>query len=161
MPIDNLGEGAIQRLVAIEAIKQLKARFCRFLDCQSWTEWHALFVANAMLEFEYPAMRFSNADEFVALSIEVLERVRTVHRVHAPEIELLSADRARGVWAMDDVVELRGEEASSWHGYGHYHEEYRRVDGDWRIASLRLTRLRVDEHPERCSGVESATDLVP
>ena len=30
------------------------------------------------------------------------------------------------------------------HGFGHYHEEYRKADGAWRIARLKLTRLRED-----------------
>ena len=29
-------------------------------------------------------------------------------------------------------------------GYGHYREEYKREDGEWRIARIRLERLRVD-----------------
>ena len=29
-------------------------------------------------------------------------------------------------------------------GYGHYREEYKREDGEWRIARTRLERLRVD-----------------
>jgi hypothetical protein len=29
-------------------------------------------------------------------------------------------------------------------GYGHYHEEYVREDGEWKIARLELSRLRVD-----------------
>ena len=29
-------------------------------------------------------------------------------------------------------------------GFGHYRETYRKVDGQWRIATLDLTRLRVD-----------------
>ena len=29
-------------------------------------------------------------------------------------------------------------------GFGHYHEDYRKEDGQWRIARLKLTRLRVD-----------------
>ncbi|NKT12177.1 nuclear transport factor 2 family protein, partial [Rhodococcus hoagii] len=32
----------------------------------------------------------------------------------------------------------------SLHGYGHYVEEYRKAGDDWRIASMRLTRLRTD-----------------
>jgi hypothetical protein len=33
-------------------------------------------------------------------------------------------------------------------GFGHYHEQYRKGDdGQWRIAELRLTRLRVDSSP--------------
>ena len=30
------------------------------------------------------------------------------------------------------------------HGFGRYRETYREVDGQWRIATLDLTRLRVD-----------------
>ena len=29
-------------------------------------------------------------------------------------------------------------------GYGHYHEQYVREDGEWRIAHTRLERLRID-----------------
>ena len=29
-------------------------------------------------------------------------------------------------------------------GYGHYREEYKREDGEWRIARTRLERLRID-----------------
>jgi hypothetical protein len=29
-------------------------------------------------------------------------------------------------------------------GFGHYHDEFRREDGVWRISSLRLTRLHVE-----------------
>ena len=29
-------------------------------------------------------------------------------------------------------------------GYGHYTEEYVREDGEWRIKSTLLTRLRID-----------------
>jgi hypothetical protein len=31
------------------------------------------------------------------------------------------------------------------HRQGHYHETYRLVDSCWRIASWKLTRLRVDQ----------------
>ncbi len=29
-------------------------------------------------------------------------------------------------------------------GYGHYHETYEKVGGEWRIASSTLTRLHMD-----------------
>jgi hypothetical protein len=48
---------------------------------------------------------------------------------------------------MVDVVKL----GAGFVGYGHYHEEYRKVEGDWRIARLRLTRLHVE-------GAEPPTD---
>jgi hypothetical protein len=29
-------------------------------------------------------------------------------------------------------------------GYGHYHETYEKIDGQWRITRSKLTRLRED-----------------
>ena len=66
--------------------------------------------------------------------------VVSVHHGHDPQITLTGPDSARGRWSMYDRLEYGPE---VMHGYGHYHEEYRLHDGRWRIASLRLTRLRV------------------
>lgn len=72
-------------------------------------------------------------------------RVTTVHHAHTPEIELTSATTARGIWAMEDLLWWSdGDEELHLHGYGHYHEEHRRVDGRWLIGYRKLTRLRVD-----------------
>lgn len=71
-----------------------------------------------------------------------LADVVTVHHCHTPEIEVTSPDTATGVWAMEDM--LRFGDGSELHGFGHYHETYRRTDEGWRIASSRLTRLRMD-----------------
>jgi hypothetical protein len=38
------------------------------------------------------------------------------------------------------------------HGYGHYEEEYVKVDGAWRFQSIKLTRLRVDVGPGTQQG---------
>ncbi len=43
-----------------------------------------------------------------------------------PEITLTGPDSATGIWAMYDRVEMPG---NRFEGYGHYHDEYRRVDG--------------------------------
>jgi SnoaL-like domain len=82
------------------------------------------------------------ADEFVAFTRKSLRNQATVHQVHAPEIELMSATTARGVWALEDVV--RFGPGVNLRGYGHYHETYEKIDGQWRITSSKLTRLRVD-----------------
>jgi hypothetical protein len=77
----------------------------------------------------------------------VLEGVRTVHHGHMPEIEITGRDTAHGTWAMFDYVEFPSDPTgarSGLRGYGHYTEDYVREDGEWRIASLRLSRLRVD-----------------
>ena len=49
---------------------------------------------------------------------------------------------------MQDIIEWEnGHPREGWKsiiGRGHYHETYRRTEGIWRIATLSLTRLRLD-----------------
>jgi hypothetical protein len=62
-----------------------------------------------------------------------------------PEIELTGPTSATGIWSMFDYVDKAGEYPIQLRGYGHYHETYcKEPDGQWRIARLQLTRLRVD-----------------
>ena len=82
------------------------------------------------------------ADEFVAFIHKSLGNRGHGAQVHAPEIELTSATTARGVWALEDVVRLAP--GVNLRGYGHYHETYEKIDGQWRITSSKLTRLRED-----------------
>ncbi|MFV1364183.1 nuclear transport factor 2 family protein [Mycolicibacterium elephantis] len=130
-------------LVEIEAIKQLKARYCRFLDTKDWAAWRTLF-ADDFLSDTSPAggKVIRGADEFVAFTRKSLRNQATVHQVHAPEIELTSPTTARGVWALEDVV--RFGPGVNLRGYGHYHETYEKLDGQWRFTSSTLTRLRED-----------------
>jgi 3-phenylpropionate/cinnamic acid dioxygenase small subunit len=129
----------------IEAIKQLKAKYCRYLDNKDWTAWRSLFDDDFASDIAGVGGRqTTGADAFVAYTRTSIGRPsqRTVHQVHAPEITLTSHTTARGVWALHDVVRLAP--AVTLHGYGHYHETYEKHDGNWRITSSRLTRLRED-----------------
>jgi hypothetical protein len=133
-----------QDLVEIEAIKRLKARYFRLLDTKQWDAWRELFSADFRAEIHgpHPVIQFDGPEEMVAANRKLLSDAPTVHHGHTPEIELTGADSARGVWAMMDIVKL----GAGFTGYGHYHEEYRRIDGEWRITSLRLTRTHIQEH---------------
>jgi 3-phenylpropionate/cinnamic acid dioxygenase small subunit len=141
-------------LAAIEAIKQLKARYFRFVDTKQWEQWADLFTEDCETSVtERPEVTVTGRDNWVAAVRRVLADATTVHHGHMPEITVgppteggEEPTRASGIWAMFDYVEHRSAEGiTAFHGYGHYHETYRReADGAWRIASLRLERLRVD-----------------
>jgi len=132
-------------LLAIEAIKQLKARYCRYLDSKDWAAWRALFTDDFVSDTsEAGGKLIAGADDFVAFTRKGIGRPAqaTAHQVHAPEIELTSATTARGVWALQDVV--RFGPGVTLVGYGHYHETYENIGGQWLIKSSKLTRLRED-----------------
>jgi SnoaL-like protein len=130
-------------LLEIEAIKGLKARYCRYLDTKDWQAWRTIFADDFLSDTsEAGGKVIEGADEFVAFTRKSLRSQATVHQVHAPEIELTSPTTATGVWALEDVV--RFGPGVNLRGYGHYTETYEKVDGQWRIKTSKLTRLRED-----------------
>jgi hypothetical protein len=132
-------------LPAIESIKQLKARYCRYLDTKEWAAWRTIFADDFVSDTsEAGGKLIAGADDFVAFTRQALGRPAqpTAHQVHTPEIELTSATTARGIWALQDVV--RFGPGVTLVGYGHYHETYENVAGRWLIKSSKLTRLRED-----------------
>ncbi|HSO96853.1 MAG TPA: nuclear transport factor 2 family protein [Acidimicrobiia bacterium] len=139
----------VSRLVAIEEIKQLKARYFRLMDTRSWSEMASVFTRDAHLDTD--GFTADGRDGIVAFLERVLRDARTVHHGHMPEITITSATTARGIWAMFDYVEFAAAgphgASTGLFGYGHYEEEYVVEDDAWRIANLRLTRLRVDPLP--------------
>jgi hypothetical protein len=138
----------------LEQIRLLKARYFRFADTKQWDEFRALFTNDCQVDTgvvpgdddpNAVGFRATNADQFVATVRERLSGGISVHHGHTPEIELTGPSTAKGIWALFDLVRRGpGSPFPSWRGYGHYHEEYRKEEGVWRISSLRLTRLLLE-----------------
>jgi hypothetical protein len=144
----------------IEAIKRLKARYCRLMDTKEWDSYRQLFTDDVTVDLELAGEAvpgqdqesteaggavIAGADSFLAMLVPTLGEAVTVHQCHTPEIDLLSPTTAKGVWAMEDL--LRFPDGTELHGFGHYHETYEKQGGGWLIKSTRLTRLRTDVVP--------------
>ncbi len=135
----------------IFAIQMLKARYFRCIDTKDWAAFAAVFTEDveiAVREDTGTDEVLVGRDRFARTVGLALDGATTVHPGHMPEIEVAGDGTATGTWAMEDYVEWApGEDGArqGFRGYGHYHETYRH-DGDrWRIATLRLTRLRRDQ----------------
>jgi len=127
----------------VEAIKRLKARYFRTMDTKDWAGMRAVFADDVVMDTtEAGGGVVEGADEFIAFLSETLAGATTVHHGHMPEIELTSPTSATGVWALQDLIVWPG--GGRLEGYGHYHETYALVDGAWKIAASKLTRLHVD-----------------
>ncbi len=140
----------LTRLLAIEEIKQLKARYFRCMDTGRWDELASVFARDAHLDAD--GFTADGRDGIIAFLEPVLRDARTVHHGHMPEITITSPTTAHEIWAMFDYVEFVSSGPSDaaprgLFGYGHYEEDYVVEDGAGRIANLRLTRLRVDPLP--------------
>lgn len=126
----------------LEAIKQLKYRYLRHLDCKQWDELAACFAEDAEVSYGDGKFSFRGRDAIMAFLEKALgsSHLVTAHRVHQPEIELLGDDAARGLWALDDVlIDTRSQ--ISLRGAAIYSDEYVKVDGAWRFRSTGYRRI--------------------
>jgi uncharacterized protein (TIGR02246 family) len=127
----------------MEEIRQLKARYFRYMDTKDWAAWADVFTEDVVIDAD--GYRFEGRDKFIGTLSRMLDGVRTVHHGHMPEITITGPDTATGIWSMEDFLVWPGDgPRKGLKGYGHYHEEYLRRDGAWRIHRLVLTRLGVD-----------------
>jgi hypothetical protein len=131
---------------AVEAIKQLKARYFRTMGTKDWQGMRDVFTADVAVDMTASGGRaLTGADEFISLLRATVGDAVTVHHGHMPEIELTSPTTATGIWALQDVIIW--PDGTRLLGYGHYHETYRLLDSQWRISSTVLTRLHMELSP--------------
>lgn len=138
----------LERLEAIEAIRALKARYFRFMDCKIFDALPGLFTQDLKIVSPDGSIWLEGGDAYAASLKRSLEHSISCHQGLTAEIEILDPDHATGLWAMQDVISWADRHPrEGWKaitGRGHYHETYRREDGTWRIATLQLTRIRLD-----------------
>jgi SnoaL-like domain len=138
----------IERLIAVEDIRRLKARYFRCMDTKDWDGFRDVFAADAEMDMRAEAGEAGlvrGAPEIAAFVRGAVDTVVTAHHGHMPEIDVTSPTTATGVWAMEDVLRWPpGGPITDMRGWGHYHETYVKRDGGWLIQTLTLTRLRVD-----------------
>ena len=140
-----------EKLLAIEAIKTVKAKYFYGLDHKDSGLWRKPRCSQRTLRF---MSRNSAIEPFVGVET-IIAWVKgstgdqvSVHHGHMPIIEITSPTTATGVWAMEDRLFRTREHPIEGgfhhlHGFGHYHETYVVTERGWRIGSTKLTRLRV------------------
>jgi hypothetical protein len=125
----------LERLVAIEEIKQLKGRYQRALDNGRWDEF------SDCLAEDFWVME-TGLDQPIRGRDTVLEQVRHSfetyggwqHHVILPEIEITGQTTARGKWTFANSGSV-------------YEDEYVKLDGRWRVQSARV--ILTPEHARR------------
>lgn len=132
-----------EKLQNIEAIRQLKARRLRAIDAKEWDVYTALHCHDHVSD-TYGGAVMASAIENTRKLADFVTGMTTVHHVHSYEIELQSDTEATGIWCMEDRLwwKQAGKE-HNLHGFGHYHERYRKEDGVWKFCYRRLDRTKV------------------
>lgn len=148
----------VERLAAIEEIKQVKAKYFRGVDTGDGDLVRSILAEDCVLDYVGCCTDPSTGIDYLP-SVNAVRRGReswpagrrvnlgmvSVHQGHTVEIEITSDSTASAIWSMTDRLHFPpGGDYSVMTGYGHYHETYEKVDGAWKIKTTRLTRLRVE-----------------
>lgn len=133
-----------ERIATYWELAQAKARYCRVLDTKDWPSLRELMTDD--LEFDLTdgnpdVAPLVGRDNVVAAVRASVEGAKTVHQIHAPEFDL-GAESANVIWAVHERVVW--DNGTSLTAYGHYHDRWVRIRGEWKIATLRLTHLIMD-----------------
>ena len=141
----------MQQLDDLEAIRQLKSRYFRLMDTQQWEAWQDCFTVDISAFYEgAPRARpdlptdigCEGRAALVAGVSGLMQGAVSMHQGFMPEIEPTSATTAQAVWAMFDYVRLP---TCHFKGWGHYHEDYVKINGAWKLKKIHLTRLHTEE----------------
>ena len=144
-PTDEDLMDALERLTAIEAIKQLKARYLIAIDAKDWDTYAGVFAPDGLLDLdvekEYHRGRaidpgpaglpgwLAAASRSTTSSPPPTPRASPSTRATCSIIEITGEDTAKGTWGFHDYIVFA--DGSGFCGYGHYHETYSRIDGEW------------------------------
>ncbi|PPE75174.1 hypothetical protein C3942_05730 [Solimonas fluminis] len=144
----------LQRLLALEEIKALKARYFRGVDSKDAALLRSVFADGAETDFRSesptrdPAFHRRDPDAFAENTVYMLQGSITMHMGFMPEIELLSDTEAQARWPMNDRIWVQDAGLArlpfaTLNGWGWYHDRYRLGPEGWKIVSTRLERSKV------------------
>ncbi|MCB1704007.1 MAG: nuclear transport factor 2 family protein [Halioglobus sp.] len=131
----------MEALLEIEKIKQLKARYFRALDTNDWALFAATLSQDCIGSYSDGDLSFDGRDAIVTFMRDNLsgDKILTLHHGHHPEIDIVDATAATGIWYLEDTV-LALEAGIRIYGGAIYADEYRKVDGQWCICKTGYKR---------------------
>lgn len=145
----------LDRLVAIDALRDLQSRYARLADARDWHALADLFVPDGsfipLLPSGEPQATMTGRDEIVRTIAAGIGAGKATHHLFSFEIAFEGPDRATGVWSMEDWIDRSDD--PDWtpaapfrtlHGRGHYHVAYEKRDGRWFIARQVLHRALLE-----------------
>ena len=132
----------MNELVEKDQIKELKARYFRGLDTKDWELFASTMTEDVKGRYSDGQLSFDGKDELVGFMTDNLSsgQIVTMHHGHHPEINVSEdTSTATGVWYLQDMV-IFLENKNRLYGAAIYQDEYRKVDGEWKISGTAYSR---------------------
>lgn len=133
----------IQRLMDIEAIKQLKHAYFRCVDTANLEELGTLFHEDVTVHFRGGNYEWNlqGREEYVnGIGQSFSREAVGQHNAHHPEIQILSDTEATAIWYLADNMWILNHNAKT-HGTALYWDRYLKVDGKWLIKETNYERI--------------------
>ena len=153
----------LQKLVEIEAIKQLKARYQRAVDTKDWDLMSSVLAPDAKSIYSDGKYAFEGREAIVDFLSKSLGNtaIASMHHAHTPEIDVTSETTASGKWYLEDFVVTAlpsdgAPDGTVLHGTGIYFDDYVKIDGEWLIQQTGYERIFEDIQP-RGAGAQLKT----
>ncbi len=129
-------------LEAIERVKQLKARYFRYLDTRDLAGLQTVFCEDVSVDFQSSTYQIQLSgwpalEEFFAGAFN--EQQYGMHNAHHPEIAV-DGDSATGLWYLHDVFIHEGAKVML-QGSALYEDKYVKQGDDWLIQHTGYVRL--------------------
>ncbi len=147
----------LEKLIAIEEIKQCKARYWRAVDSKDFdllrtvlaedVVFDTSLVATDPVKGQHPLIPSSqepsrSCEEIIANARKLMDdNVQSAHMGHIPEITLTSDTTAKAYFPFEDRVLTHGKAA--FDGYGYYDDTFEKIDGHWKVKASKVYRYRV------------------
>lgn len=133
----------IKFLKDVELIKRLKHRYFRCIDMANLDELAELLDENVTASLIGGSYRFEleGRERYIeAIRNGFHSQSVAKHNGHHPEIDIVSDTEATGIWYLSDVfLDFRNQVSTV--GTALYHDEYIKVDGQWKIRHTRYERI--------------------
>jgi hypothetical protein len=144
----------IQRLMDMEAIRQLKHAYFRCLDTANFAELATIFHPDVSVRFKGGTYewKLDGRDAYLdALRTSFTRESVGHHNGHHPEIQMLSDTEATGIWYLADNMWIMQYDFFTT-GTALYWDRYVKLDGRWTIRETHYERLyelnrKLDERP--------------
>jgi len=146
----------VQELRDIEEIKRLKHAYFRCVDTVNLEELKRIThpeVTTCYIGGSY-RIELNNQEEFLEMVANSFNaECAARHNAHHPEIEILSATEATGIWYLhDDFLNFRYMRRTE--GTALYRDRYLKVDGRWVIKHQSYERIY-----ERVETIQTMPEL--
>jgi SnoaL-like domain len=130
----------LQRLLDLEDVRSLQAKYCIWVDQKRWSDLRTIFADDAILEMSNKDERPSSPAGIVDYIAGAVGDSISSHHCTASIVTFVDIDHAEVTWSM-----LYVSDGSATTSYGFYENEVARIAGAWKVTRMR--RIRRLEHP--------------